>query len=275
GTLDKSFAEVSLGLLFDVGGAPVNSLVVQPDGKVLVGGWFHYVNDPIGTPERLVAIDGSVACELRRKAWGETEAAPKAKASTALRFQGQYEDEETGLCYNRFRYYDQDTKRYISADPLGLHAGYNDYCYPSPLASADPLGLAPTLPNISMRHDQLAHGGYYTRKAQRIAANKAEVSDHGGKHLKARTCRDAKSMSAGGGAAQYYPGVDHAAQERTAIAKGEVIRGEPIQAVLHGQTFHTKYDAKTPLGAFGGTEVSTMRAEYTPPGVIHGHPRKF
>ena len=46
------------------------------------GGWFHYVNDPIGTPERLVAEDGSVAAEYRRKAWGEMEALPGAKATT-------------------------------------------------------------------------------------------------------------------------------------------------------------------------------------------------
>ena len=40
-----------------------------------------------------------------------------------FRFQGQYEDEETGLYYNRFRYYDSFTGNYISQDPIGLGSG--------------------------------------------------------------------------------------------------------------------------------------------------------
>ena len=33
---------------------------------------------------------------------------------------GQYEDVETGLYYNRFRYYNPETGQYISKDPIGL-----------------------------------------------------------------------------------------------------------------------------------------------------------
>lgn len=82
--------------------------------------------------------------------------------------------------------------------------------------------------------------------------------DHGGKHLKARTCADAKAMSSGGGAAQYNPDTKHGALEKEAIARGQVIKGEPIQDVLHGGTFHTKYDAKAPIGAFNGKEATTF-----------------
>ena len=42
-----------------------------------------------------------------------------------FRYQGQYEDSETGLYYNRFRYYDPSTGAYISQDPIGL-AGKQD-----------------------------------------------------------------------------------------------------------------------------------------------------
>ena len=46
-----------------------------------------------------------------------------------FRYQGQYEDEETGLYYNRFsRYYDPNTGGYISHDPIGL-AGNNPTLY--------------------------------------------------------------------------------------------------------------------------------------------------
>jgi RHS repeat-associated protein len=113
-----------------------------PEGE-LRSRWYHYLADPIGTPERLIREDGEVAAELRRKTWGETETAPGAETTTPIRFQGQYEDEETGLCYNRFRYYDPETGRFISADPLGLGGGLNAFARGTrPTLDIDALGLA-------------------------------------------------------------------------------------------------------------------------------------
>jgi len=60
------------------------------------------------------------------------------------RFAGQYRDDETGLHYNRFRYYDADAGQYISRDPLGLRAGLRVYGYVGdPGVASDPLGLSP------------------------------------------------------------------------------------------------------------------------------------
>ncbi|VAW71421.1 Rhs-family protein, partial [hydrothermal vent metagenome] len=59
-----------------------------------------------------------------------------------LRFQGQYFDEETGLHYNRHRYYNPGTGQFISQDPIGLLGGVNNYQYaPNPVGWTDPLGL--------------------------------------------------------------------------------------------------------------------------------------
>ncbi|WP_027392905.1 RHS repeat-associated core domain-containing protein [Aquimarina latercula] len=44
-----------------------------------------------------------------------------------FRYQGQYEDVETGLYYNRMRYYDCNTGTYISQDPIGLDGGISNF----------------------------------------------------------------------------------------------------------------------------------------------------
>jgi RHS repeat-associated protein len=60
-----------------------------------------------------------------------------------LRFAGQYADEESGLHYNRHRYYDSDTGQYLSPDPIGLLGGLNPYGYVhNPMGWVGPLGLA-------------------------------------------------------------------------------------------------------------------------------------
>ena len=59
------------------------------------------------------------------------------------RFPGQYYDVETGMHYNRFRYYDPGIGRYISGDPIGQAGGVNRYSYVgnSPTNLIDPWGL--------------------------------------------------------------------------------------------------------------------------------------
>jgi RHS repeat-associated protein len=106
------------------------------------GEWFHYVNDPAGTPDELVDERGDVACRLERSPWGRGEIAPGSRTSTPLRLPGQYEDTDVGLSYNRARYYSPELARFISPDPIGLRGGTNEYRYPrSPVRHTDPLGL--------------------------------------------------------------------------------------------------------------------------------------
>ncbi|EJS4540697.1 DUF4329 domain-containing protein, partial [Salmonella enterica] len=59
-----------------------------------------------------------------------------------IRLPGQQYDEESGLHYNRHRYYDPGQGRYITQDPTGLAGGLNPYVYAlNPVSWTDPLGL--------------------------------------------------------------------------------------------------------------------------------------
>ncbi len=62
-----------------------------------------------------------------------------------IRFQGQFFDVESGLHYNRFRYYDNDCGMFVSRDPIGLMGGSNvfAYAYNNPIKYIDPNGKVP------------------------------------------------------------------------------------------------------------------------------------
>ncbi|WP_198414546.1 RHS repeat domain-containing protein [Chromobacterium phragmitis] len=111
---------------------------------------YYYHTDHLGTPQALTDEQGALALEMDYKAWGQAreviaDAAGKAGIRNPFRFQGQYHDDESGLHYNRHRYYDPEIGRFISKDIIGLAGGINLYQYANnPLKWIDPLGLAGT-----------------------------------------------------------------------------------------------------------------------------------
>ncbi|EPJ7088694.1 glycohydrolase toxin TNT-related protein [Citrobacter amalonaticus] len=115
-------------------------------------GLLHYVvRDHMGTPRELLTESGEVVWSQKLSVWGRSEryrfggwnaANDEGGPDCPWRFAGQWEDEESGLYYNRFRYYDSDAGQYLTPDPIGLKGGINPYGYvKNPLKWIDPLGL--------------------------------------------------------------------------------------------------------------------------------------
>jgi len=132
---------------FDSTGEPrAHREILWRDGQRHDGEWIFYINDLAGFPERLVDGEGRVVGEVTRTVWGAAVMRDGSRASTPIRFLGQYADAETGLYYNRYRYYDPELGRYISPDPLELLGGLNPFVYAlnSPFFFGDPYGLVYT-----------------------------------------------------------------------------------------------------------------------------------
>lgn len=106
--------------------------------------WYHL--DQLGTPCTVLNGQGKMVWQHFADPFGLAVADSQPIADSfdnPLRFQGQYFDAESGLHYNRYRYYSPQQQRFINQDPIGLAGGINPYQYaPNPVNWIDPLGLS-------------------------------------------------------------------------------------------------------------------------------------
>ena len=103
--------------------------------------------DQIGIPREMTDSQGKLLWKGRYDAWGQLihDSNRHAQRTThqPFRLQNQYFDQETGLHYNFFRYYDPHIGRFTQQDPIGLMGGMNLYQFANNTqAWVDPLGLA-------------------------------------------------------------------------------------------------------------------------------------
>ncbi|MDY5938610.1 MAG: RHS repeat-associated core domain-containing protein [Phocaeicola sp.] len=113
-----------------------------PVAKLTEEDSYTIVQDYMGTPIQALDSKGEVVWDCILDIYGDVLELRGKRDFIPFRFQGQYEDGETGLYYNRFRYYDPNTGTYISQDPIGLQGGMQLYAYVHDSNSwIDPLGL--------------------------------------------------------------------------------------------------------------------------------------
>ncbi len=102
--------------------------------------WLH--NNHLGAPEAATNAEGQLIWKAAYAPFGQADITSQ-HFTLNLRLPGQYEDNETGLYYNRQRYYAPSLGQYLSPDPAGNPDGPNGYSYVrnNPLKYIDPDGL--------------------------------------------------------------------------------------------------------------------------------------
>ena len=104
--------------------------------------YYHY--DPIGSTVALSNTSGDITDQYLYDAFGNIN---RRTGNTPNPFQyvGQLgiQNDETGLFYMRARYYNPESGKFISRDPIGLVGGLNGYLYgnQNPISQIDPSGL--------------------------------------------------------------------------------------------------------------------------------------
>jgi RHS repeat-associated protein len=101
----------------------------RPAAKLTEDKKYSIITDYLGTPAQMYDEKGQLTWEARLDMYGKVATfAGRSLSDCPFRYQGQYEDAETGLYYNRFRYYSPEEGMYMSQDPIGL-AGNNPTLY--------------------------------------------------------------------------------------------------------------------------------------------------
>ncbi len=122
---------------FDAKESDVNDLITwifdennfTPIAKLKGNKKYSIINNHIGTPIQGYDEQGTLVWERELDICGNTKMLKGEEGFCNYLYQGQVMDKETGLAYNRFRYYSPDEGIYLSQDPIGLEGGFALYGY--------------------------------------------------------------------------------------------------------------------------------------------------
>ncbi|MBU3082279.1 RHS domain-containing protein [Acinetobacter baumannii] len=202
-----------------------------------------YHCDQVGTPQTMTNTRGECVWEILHDTWGtalEIKAVNQDNPfeQNNLRFQGQYYDLETELHYNRYRYYEPHSARYVSKDPIGLSGGINTSAYVSdPTQWIDPRGLASTNSIGSYGSVKSASDTY-----EKYATSKS-LKDVAERYAAGKTANASIVAGVGiGGSVEYKGnGVTRSTLERSIGLYGEASITEPVDGFAFGERKDGKY----------------------------------
>jgi len=126
-----------------------------PAAKIKGDRKYSIISDHLGTPIQGYNEQGGLIWQREIDSYGKAKMQRGETGFCNYLYQGQTLDTETGLAYNRFRYYSPEEGMYISQDPIGL-AGNNPTLYgyvKDPNSWLDILGLAVCNDNMKVAKD--------------------------------------------------------------------------------------------------------------------------
>ncbi|HET9956092.1 MAG TPA: RHS repeat-associated core domain-containing protein, partial [Polyangiaceae bacterium] len=136
----------------------------SPLAKLVADERYSIVTDHLGTPRAMFDERGRQSWAAETDTYGRLSDVRGLRGACPFRFPGQYEDAETGLYYNRWRYYDPEGGGYVSRDPIGLAGGLASYRYTAdPLFWFDVFGLS-----TSCGHHAIEQTPISRRNARRL-----------------------------------------------------------------------------------------------------------
>ncbi len=117
---------------------------------------YYYHFDALGSVVALSDAAGDTVQTYQYSVYGEA-AVEDANHTNPYMFAGVRYDIEIGLYYNRARYYNPFTGRFLQADPVGYEAGMNMYAYcgNDPVGSTDPSGLRTSYGFLDLTHEKI------------------------------------------------------------------------------------------------------------------------
>ncbi len=161
----------------------------RPLARERNGAWHSLTHDPAGTPVEMRDAAGALAWRMQLDLWGVARFEEGAADDCPWRRPGQYHDTETGLYYNRFRYYDPGAGAYLTPDPVREYVA-SEYGYVGdPLTWIDPDGLTAmhhTVPKrlteMMQQRGMLDSGHNQSTFARTDRAGLAPLADTAGSH---------------------------------------------------------------------------------------------
>ncbi|HAF3444140.1 TPA: RHS repeat protein [Salmonella enterica] len=201
-----------------------------------------YHCDQRGLPLALVTPDNTVAWRGEYDEWGNLSGEENPEhLELVIRLPGQQYDEESGLYYNRHRYYNPGQGRYITQDPIGLKGGWNLYQYPlNPVTGTDLLGLKVTFKGDEEQQKAMKEAYESVRKTKhgQEMIEKMELSDHdyifrGPRKGMEHTCYDPSEYT-------FYIEIDsdHAACQYQGKGKACKLTPTPLSVVIAHEMGH-------------------------------------